>query len=101
MADRRVPTLRRRDPMAVNPRQIMKNLLPMTGRGTRAGPTIFRDAGQLGLVGAVGIVLSAALKTRKLFILRNARNAKNAENAEVGYTAGTRTPDGFRGGRFS
>jgi hypothetical protein len=44
----------------------------------------------LDLVGAVGIELKAALKTRKLLILLNEKNAKNIQFAQVRYTAGTR-----------
>jgi hypothetical protein len=44
----------------------------------------------LNLVGAVGIELLRALKTRKLLILRNDKMEKNCKNAEPRYTAGTR-----------
>jgi hypothetical protein len=43
------------------------------------------------LIGAVGIELLVALKTRKLFILCKGKIAKNAKHAEPGYTAGTRS----------
>ncbi len=42
------------------------------------------------LVGAVGIELKAALKTRKLLIPLNEKNAKNIRFGQVRYTAGTR-----------
>jgi hypothetical protein len=42
-----------------------------------------------GLVGAVGIELKAALKTRKLLILLNEKNAKNTGIAQLRYTPGT------------
>jgi hypothetical protein len=42
------------------------------------------------LVGAVGIELLTALKTRKLLILRNRKREKNRKNAEPRYTQGTR-----------
>ena len=41
------------------------------------------------LVGAVGIELKAALKTRKLLILLNEKNAKNTGIAQLRYTPGT------------
>ena len=44
----------------------------------------------------VGIEPRVGLRTRKLFILRNAKKAKNAQIAEVGYTAGTRKSEGCR-----
>ena len=40
------------------------------------------------LVGAVGIELKAALKTRKLLILLNEKNAKNTGIAQLRYTPG-------------
>jgi hypothetical protein len=42
------------------------------------------------LVGAVGIELLRALKTRKLLILRNSKREKNRKNAEPRYMRGTR-----------
>jgi hypothetical protein len=41
------------------------------------------------MVGAVGIELKAALKTRKLLILLNEKNAKNTGIAQLRYTPGT------------
>ena len=41
------------------------------------------------LVGAVGIELKAALKTRKLLILLTEKNAKNTGIAQLRYTPGT------------
>ena len=48
------------------------------------------------LVGAVGIGLKAALRLRKLLILRTDKMAKSREFAEAGYTAGTRIPQHCR-----
>jgi len=42
------------------------------------------------LVGAVGIELLRAFKTRKLLIPLNGKREKNRKKAEVRYTAGTR-----------
>jgi hypothetical protein len=42
------------------------------------------------LVGAVGIELKAALKTRKLLILRNGKSEKNRKTAKLRYMRGTR-----------
>jgi len=42
------------------------------------------------MLGAVGIELKAALKTRKLLVPLNAKNAKNTGFTQVRYTAGTR-----------
>jgi hypothetical protein len=42
------------------------------------------------MVGAVGIELLVALKTRNLLIPRNSKMEKNHGNAELRYTPGTR-----------
>jgi hypothetical protein len=47
------------------------------------------------LVGAVGIELPRALKTRKLLILRNGKRNKNCENAKPRDTLGTQEGSSF------
>ena len=50
---------------------------------------------RLDLVGAVGIELLRALKTRKLFIVRSCKREKNRKNAEPRYTRGTQPDSDF------
>jgi hypothetical protein len=47
------------------------------------------------MVGAVGIELLGALKTRNLLILRNSEREKNCKNAKPRYVRGTREGSSF------